>query len=174
MQIVRVVSCNDLRLDLCIVVRLVRNYRSHASLLAIPNRLFYADELVAAADQAALLPPRWEHLCPAYDEPTAPNIMPAAAGLDLVTVDQTVEAQPASFEPHGKVQTGATSLVPENGKTKSSKIGALLEVNVAGEGAWLLDDYEVSTVRHGKLPSKATPWSGQLGHALIELDGSGT
>lgn len=41
---------------------LVRNYRSHSSLLQIPNRLFYGDSLLAAADQRALLPPRWDPL----------------------------------------------------------------------------------------------------------------
>ena len=28
-----------------------RNYRSHSALLALPNRLFYAQGLLAAADQ---------------------------------------------------------------------------------------------------------------------------
>lgn len=40
-------------------VQLVRNYRSHASLLHLPNRLFYNDTLVAAADQSIVLPPTW-------------------------------------------------------------------------------------------------------------------
>ena len=39
---------------------LVRNYRSHASLLAVPNQLFYEERLEAAAPQDALLaPPAW-------------------------------------------------------------------------------------------------------------------
>lgn len=39
---------------------LVRNYRSHASLLRVPNQLFYEDRLEAAAPQDALLaPPAW-------------------------------------------------------------------------------------------------------------------
>ena len=39
-----------------------QNYRSHASLLSIPNRLFYGDQLQAAADQQALQPPQWAPL----------------------------------------------------------------------------------------------------------------
>ena len=41
-----------------------QNYRSHASLLSIPNRLFYGDQLQAAADQDALRPPQWAPLQP--------------------------------------------------------------------------------------------------------------
>ena len=41
-----------------------QNYRSHASLLSIPNRLFYGDQLQAAADQRALRPPQWAPLRP--------------------------------------------------------------------------------------------------------------
>lgn len=38
----------------------MRNYRSHASLLQVPNTLFYEDRLEAAAPQDALLaPPAW-------------------------------------------------------------------------------------------------------------------
>lgn len=36
---------------------LVRNYRSHATLLAVPNQLFYDGRLEAAAPQDALLAP---------------------------------------------------------------------------------------------------------------------
>jgi superfamily I DNA and/or RNA helicase len=43
---------------------LVRNYRSHSTLLQVPNRLFYGESLVAAGKQAQLLPPRWEPLKP--------------------------------------------------------------------------------------------------------------
>lgn len=51
---------------------LLQNYRSHASLLAIPNRLFYGDQLQAAADQQMLRPPHWETLRPAqWDSPLA-------------------------------------------------------------------------------------------------------
>ena len=38
---------------------LVRNYRAHAALLALPGRLFYESALIPAADQAALAPPAW-------------------------------------------------------------------------------------------------------------------
>ena len=41
---------------------LVQNYRSHSSLLHIPNKLFYNQTLVAAADQSQLLPPAWSEL----------------------------------------------------------------------------------------------------------------
>ncbi|KAK9825126.1 hypothetical protein WJX81_000626 [Elliptochloris bilobata] len=42
---------------------LVRNYRSHASLLQVPNKLFYEQRLEAAAPQDALLaPPAWGQL----------------------------------------------------------------------------------------------------------------
>ena len=41
-----------------------QNYRSHASLLSIPNRLFYGDQLLAAADQQELRPPQWAPLRP--------------------------------------------------------------------------------------------------------------
>ena len=38
----------------------MRNYRSHASLLQVPNQLFYEERLEAAAPQDALLaPPAW-------------------------------------------------------------------------------------------------------------------
>ena len=37
----------------------MRNYRSHATLLRLPNTLFYNDTLVAAADQTLVLPPAW-------------------------------------------------------------------------------------------------------------------
>ncbi len=51
---------------------LLRNYRSHASLLSIPNRLFYGDQLQAAADQQMLRPPQWDPLRPAQqDKPLA-------------------------------------------------------------------------------------------------------
>ncbi len=40
-------------------VMLRLNYRSHASLLALPNRLFYANQLEAAADQHAVRPLPW-------------------------------------------------------------------------------------------------------------------
>ena len=41
----------------------MRNYRSHASLLQVPNQLFYEDRLEAAAAQDALLaPPAWGQL----------------------------------------------------------------------------------------------------------------
>jgi hypothetical protein len=43
---------------------LVRNYRSHSTLLQIPNLLFYDNFLIAAAEQAALLPPQWDSLRP--------------------------------------------------------------------------------------------------------------
>lgn len=84
----------------------MRNYRSHASLLHIPNRLFYHDSLQAritaqlhpawvplrynarrlgrrdpvrdicrclqaAADQSALLPPRWDALQPVAEQQEA-------------------------------------------------------------------------------------------------------
>lgn len=38
----------------------MRNYRSHSTLLQLPNRLFYGSALQAAANQRALLPPRWD------------------------------------------------------------------------------------------------------------------
>ena len=41
---------------------LVQNYRSHSSLLHIPNKLFYNQTLVAAADQSQLQPPAWSEL----------------------------------------------------------------------------------------------------------------
>ncbi|KAK9799412.1 hypothetical protein WJX73_005424 [Symbiochloris irregularis] len=40
-------------------VQLVRNYRSHSTLLRLPNALFYNDSLQAAADQRTVLPPEW-------------------------------------------------------------------------------------------------------------------
>ena len=55
----------------------MRNYRSHSSLLQIPNRLFYGDTLLAAAEQTALLPPRWDPLAATAGERGAP-----AAGAD--------------------------------------------------------------------------------------------
>ena len=39
--------------------QLVRNYRSHETLLRLPNSLFYNHTLLAAADQSLLLPPAW-------------------------------------------------------------------------------------------------------------------
>ena len=39
--------------------QLVRNYRSHSTLLRLPNTLFYRETLQAAADQRAVLPPEW-------------------------------------------------------------------------------------------------------------------
>ena len=53
---------------------LLQNYRSHASLLAIPNRLFYRDQLQAAADQQMLRPPHWETLRPAQQYKSLANI----------------------------------------------------------------------------------------------------
>ena len=50
---------------------LVENYRSHATLLDLPSRLFYGDRLIASADQGPLAPPRW---------------VPGAADLDLDSV----------------------------------------------------------------------------------------
>ena len=53
---------------------LLQNYRSHASLLSIPNRLFYGDQLQAAADQQMLRPPQWEPLRPAQQDRSHPTI----------------------------------------------------------------------------------------------------
>lgn len=39
--------------------QLVKNYRSHATLLHLPNALFYNETLQAAADQREVLPPQW-------------------------------------------------------------------------------------------------------------------
>lgn len=67
---------------------LVRNYRSHSSLLQIPNRLFYGDALRAAADQQELLPPRWDPRVPPSAKDADPSNQytppgdPAAAHLD--------------------------------------------------------------------------------------------
>ena len=41
---------------------LVQNYRSHSTLLDIPNNLFYHGSLVAAANQEELRPPAWTEL----------------------------------------------------------------------------------------------------------------
>ena len=41
---------------------LVANYRSHASLLDLPSKLFYRGQLVAAADPSSVLPPNWNEL----------------------------------------------------------------------------------------------------------------
>ena len=46
----------------CFAATLVQNYRSHSTLLDIPNTLFYNGTLVAAADQSQLLPPSWSEL----------------------------------------------------------------------------------------------------------------
>ena len=62
---------------MCDAGMLVRNYRSHSSLLQIPNRLFYGDTLLAAAEQTALLPPRWDPFAATAGERGAP-----AAGAD--------------------------------------------------------------------------------------------
>ena len=62
---------------MCDAGMLVRNYRSHSSLLQIPNRLFYGDTLLAAAEQTALLPPRWDPFASTAGERGAP-----AAGAD--------------------------------------------------------------------------------------------
>ena len=58
---------------LCCAGILRQNYRSHASLLSIPNRLFYGDQLQAAADQQLLRPPQLEALKPAVPEHGAVN-----------------------------------------------------------------------------------------------------
>lgn len=42
---------------------LVANYRSHASLLHLPSKLFYRGQLLAAADPRSVLPPKWGELC---------------------------------------------------------------------------------------------------------------
>ena len=38
---------------------LVQNYRSHHTLLELPNKLFYNGQLVAAAKQDLVCPPEW-------------------------------------------------------------------------------------------------------------------
>ena len=53
---------------------LVQNYRSHTTLLEIPNTLFYQGTLVASADQSQLLPPRWTEL---EDQSQALNPFPS-------------------------------------------------------------------------------------------------
>ncbi len=58
---------------LCCAGILRQNYRSHASLLSIPNRLFYGDQLQAAADQQLLRPPQWEPAKPAVPQHNALN-----------------------------------------------------------------------------------------------------
>lgn len=39
-----------LHYDPMMLTKLVRNYRSHPNILAVPNRLFYNEELVASPD----------------------------------------------------------------------------------------------------------------------------
>jgi len=52
----------ELNLDCVPAANLVQNYRSHTTLLEVPNTLFYQGTLVASADQSQLLPPRWSEL----------------------------------------------------------------------------------------------------------------
>ncbi|MEQ2178518.1 hypothetical protein GOODEAATRI_014869 [Goodea atripinnis] len=49
--------------DNCFVTKLLRNYRSHPSILKIPNERFYDGELQACADEYSRnLYCTWEHL----------------------------------------------------------------------------------------------------------------
>lgn len=41
---------------------LLANYRSHASLLNLPSKLFYRGQLVAAADPDSVVPPQWKEI----------------------------------------------------------------------------------------------------------------
>ena len=43
-------------------VTLLHNYRSHASLLDLPSKLFYKNELIASADAASVRPPPWKEV----------------------------------------------------------------------------------------------------------------
>ena len=53
-------SCNGIMLITSLLAAtLVRNYRSHQSLLQLPNKLFYDNQLKAAADQIETRPPKW-------------------------------------------------------------------------------------------------------------------
>ncbi|KAG5876119.1 hypothetical protein JTB14_024493 [Gonioctena quinquepunctata] len=44
------------------VTKLVKNYRSHKTILEIPNRLFYDNELIPAGDHFTKFFIGWEHL----------------------------------------------------------------------------------------------------------------
>ena len=55
-------SLLHVRLPSLCAATLVQNYRSHSTLLDIPNNLFYHGSLVASADQAELQPPAWAEL----------------------------------------------------------------------------------------------------------------
>ncbi|KAM4571551.1 putative helicase mov-10-B.1 [Fundulus diaphanus] len=46
----------------CFVTKLLRNYRSHPTILKIPNERFYEGELQACADEYSHIYCRWEHL----------------------------------------------------------------------------------------------------------------
>ncbi|BDA50870.1 probable helicase MOV-10 at C-terminar half [Coccomyxa sp. Obi] len=84
---------------------LVRNYRSHSSLLQIPNRLFYGDALRAAADQQELLPPHWDPRVPPLAKDGGPSNQSnppedgAAAHPDS---QEGVEADGSAEEDHGE------------------------------------------------------------------------
>ncbi|EIE26144.1 P-loop containing nucleoside triphosphate hydrolase protein [Coccomyxa subellipsoidea C-169] len=78
---------------------LVRNYRSHSSLLQIPNRLFYGDSLLAAADQRALLPPRWDSLAAT-----------AADREDLAALPEGQPTEAAAGQPNGVAHASGEGL----------------------------------------------------------------
>ena len=41
------------RYDTSVITKLVRNYRSHSTLIELPNRLFYDGDLVSCGDQCS-------------------------------------------------------------------------------------------------------------------------
>lgn len=45
-----------------VLVKLLKNYRSHPAILEIPNRLFYDSELVASGEHLINVGLNWEHL----------------------------------------------------------------------------------------------------------------
>lgn len=60
---------------------LLRNYRSHSTLLDLPSKMFYQGALLAAADQASVLPPQWSELSRA-EQPATPEGLSPRAELD--------------------------------------------------------------------------------------------
>ncbi len=61
------------------VAMLRRNYRSHASLLDLPSRMFYGASLLPCADALAVRPPPWSRLQEADEEGA---ILPESQGID--------------------------------------------------------------------------------------------
>jgi putative helicase MOV10L1 len=85
---------------------LLANYRSHASLLNLPSKLFYRGQLVAAADPDSVLPPQWKETMD-----TSANAEEKAEEIENKIVEDDDDGGALGKEENDKLNTVSASLM---------------------------------------------------------------